>query len=102
MIVIGADTHKQTHTIVALDEATGRELGQLTFSSRAEGVLEALTFAAGLGDERVWAIEDVRHVSGRLERELIRHGQGVVRVPPRLMAAARPAGRLRGKSDPID
>ena len=104
MIVIGADTHKHTHTIVAVDGATGRQLGQLTFSSRPEGALEALLWAADLepGRERVWAMEDVRHVSGRLERELIRHGQAVVRVPPRLMAGARPAGRLRGKSDPID
>jgi transposase len=104
MIVIGADTHKQTHTVVAVDGATGRQLGQLTFSSRPEGALEALLWAADLdpGSGRVWAIEDVRHVSGRLERELIRHGQAVIRVPPRLMAGARPAGRLRGKSDPID
>lgn len=102
MIVIGADTHKQTHTIVALDGATGRELGQLTFSSRPQGCLEAMRWAAGLDGEKVWAIEDVRHVSARLERELIGHGQAVVRVPPRLMAGARPAGRLRGKSDPID
>ena len=104
MIVIGADTHKSTHTIVAVDGATGRELGQLEFSLRPEGALEAMLWAADLepGRERVWAIEDVRHVSGRLERELIRHGQAVVRVPPRLMAGARPAGRLRGKSDPID
>jgi transposase len=103
MIVIGADTHKQTHTLVALDEATGRHLGEITVSSRPEGALDALTWAARVGDdERVGAIEDVRHVSGRLERELIRHGQAVIRVPPRLMAGARPAGRLRGKSDPID
>src|SRR6476659_3347859 len=102
MIVIGADTHKDTHTIVALDAATGRELGGLTFSSRPEGTLEALSWAAGLGAERVWAIEDVRHVSARLERLLIGHGQAVIRVAPRLMAGARPAGRLRGKSDPID
>jgi transposase len=102
MIVIGADTHKQTHTIVALDGLSGRELGQLTFSSKPEGALEALTWATQFDGERVWAIEDVRHVSGRLERELIKHGQAVIRVPPRLMAGARPAGRLRGKSDPID
>jgi transposase len=103
MIVIGADTHKQTHTLVACDEATGRHLGEITVSSKPEGALDALTWAARLGDdERVWAIEGVRHVSGRLERELIRHGQAVIRVPPRLMAGARPAGRLRGKSDPID
>jgi transposase len=70
MIVIGADTHKQTHTLVALDEATGRHLGEITVLSRPEGALDALTWAARVGDdERVWAIEDVRHVSGRLERE---------------------------------
>ena len=66
MIVIGADTHKQTHTLVALDAATGRHLGEITVSSRPEGALDALTWAARVGDdERVWAIEDVRHVSGR-------------------------------------
>lgn len=103
MIVIGVDPHKHTHTLVALDAQTGRRLGQLTVSSRPDGALEALMWAVGLDDvERVWAIEDVRHVSGRLERELIGHGQAVVRVPPRLMAGARPAGRGRGKSDPID
>jgi transposase len=103
VIVIGVDPHKHTHTLVALDEQTGRRLGQLTVNSRPDGALDALTWAAGLGDaERVWAIEDVRHVSGRLERALIGHGEAVVRVPPRLMAGARPAGRERGKSDPID
>lgn len=102
MIVIGADTHKRTHTVVALDAATGRQLGQLTFSSEPDGALGALTWAVGLGAERVCAIEDVRHVFGRLERELICHGQGVIGVSPRVMAGARPAGRLRGKSDPID
>jgi transposase len=102
MIVIGADTHKQTHTLVACDGLTGRPIGELTICSQPDGVLEAMSWAAGLDGDRVWAIEDVRHVSGRLERELIAHGQTVLRVPPRLMAGARPAGRLRGKSDPID
>jgi hypothetical protein len=38
-------------------------------------------WASGLDDtKRVWAIEDVRHVSGRLERALIGHGEAVVRV----------------------
>jgi transposase len=104
MIVIGADAHKSTHTLVALDGVTGRERGKLTVSSRSQGVLEALMWAADLepGRECVCVIEDVRHVSGRLERELVRHGQAVVRLPPRLMAGARPAGGLRGTSDQID
>ncbi len=47
-------------------------------------------------------IEDVRHVSGAVERFLIDRGEAVVRLPPRLMANARQDVRERGKSDPID
>ena len=50
----------------------------------------------------MWVIEDVRHVSGDLERFLIDHGETVVRLAPRLMAKARDSVRERGKSDPID
>lgn len=54
------------------------------------------------GDERVWAVKDCRPLSGRLERALISAAEHVVRVPPKLMAAARTSARTRGKSDPID
>jgi len=47
-------------------------------------------------------IEDVRHVSGSLERFLIDRRETVVRLPPRLMADAHQGVRERGKSDPID
>jgi transposase len=50
----------------------------------------------------VWAIEDCRHVSGKLERFLLARGERVVRVPPKLMAGRRKASREPGKSDPID
>jgi transposase len=49
-----------------------------------------------------FAVEDCRHVSGRLERALLAVGQAIVRVPPKLMAATRQSARTRGKSDPID
>ena len=54
------------------------------------------------GVELVWAIEDCRHLSARLERDLLAAGQQVVRVPPKLMAQTRASARTRGKSDPID
>ena len=54
------------------------------------------------GAEVVWAIEDCRHLSARLERDLLTAGQKVVRVPPKLMAQTRASARTRGKSDPID
>jgi len=47
-------------------------------------------------------VEDCRHVTRRLERDLLTAGCTVVRVPTQLMAAARRTGRQPGKSDPID
>jgi transposase len=102
MIVIGVDTHKRSHTIVALDAVTGAARGQLTISASDEGTLDALRFAAALDEERVWAVEDCRHVSGRLERGLVAHGDRVVRVAPGLTESSRRAVRTAGKSDPID
>ena len=103
MIVIGADTHKSSHTLVAVDAATGRRVGVRTVGSTSAGAMDALCWARGLAEaDRVWAVEDCRHVSGRLERLLVSSGEAVVRVPPRLMAGARAFARERGKSDPID
>jgi transposase len=74
MIVIGVDTHKRSHTLVALDATTGATRGQLTIPASDEGTLDALRFAGELDVERVWAVEDCRHVSGRLERGLVASG----------------------------
>ena len=62
-----------------------------------------MRWARGLEGERVWALEDCRHVSGALERFLIGRGERVLRIPTHLTAAARrKSARQRGKSDPID
>ena len=102
MIVIGADTHKVTHTVGAVNEATGRVVADLTVRAKRRSFDDLLMWGRGLGCGRVWAIEDCRHVSGALERFLLARGERVVRVPPRLMAGARRSGRERGKSDAID
>lgn len=102
MVVVGADVHKQTHTFVAVDEV-GRQVGQLTVKATSEGHAKAWVWATGeFGAELVWAIEDCRHLSARLERDLLTVGQKVVRVPPKMMAEQRRIARTRGKSDPID
>jgi transposase len=41
-------------------------------------------------------------VAGRLLADLLAAGEQVMLVPPRLMAQARQASRVSGKSDPID
>jgi hypothetical protein len=50
------------------------------------------------GDVRVGG----RHLTRRLEQDLLAAGQRVVRVSTRLMAAGRRGTRRPGKSDPID
>jgi len=100
MVVLGVDAHKRTHTIVAADEA-GARLGEVTVAATASGHLKALRWAARW-DERRWALEDCRHLSRRLEAELLSAGEVVVRVPPKMMAGVRRSARTRGKSDPID
>jgi transposase len=102
MVLLGIDPHKDTHTVVAVDQA-GRQLDQRTVPARTLGHGELLGWARRhWPEERVWAVEDCRHVTGRLERDLLAAGERVVRVPPRLMAGARQAVRALGKSDPID
>ena len=101
MVTIGIDPHKQTHTAAAVDEV-GREIAHRTAPAKQEGFGVLLEWARGQSDERVWVVEDCRHVSGPLERFLIDHGETVLRLPPHLMADARRGVRERGKSDPID
>ncbi|MDO4240892.1 transposase, partial [Micrococcus sp.] len=101
-MVVGADVHKHTHTFVAVD-AVGRQLGQRTVEATTQGHLKALRWARGqFGEDLTWAVEDCRHLSARLERDLLSAGQPVVRVPPKMMAEQRRVARTRGKSDPID
>jgi len=100
MIVIGIDSHKRTHTAVAVD-GTGRKLAEKTVPARSAGHLELVHWAARFAD-RTWALEDCRHLSRRLSTDLLVAGEGVVRVPPKLMAGVRRSSREPGKSDPID
>ena len=102
MVVVGADVHKRTHTFVAVDQV-GKQVGQLTVAATTKGHSKALRWARSeFGDELTWAIEDCRHLSARLERDLLTAGQAIVRVPPKMMAMTRASARTRGKSDPID
>jgi transposase len=106
VVMVGIDVHKDTHCAVAVDEV-GRTLGAArTFRTTDAGNLQLLRWAqrehVGEGVELVFAVEDCRHLTTRLERALLTAGARVLRVPPKLMAGARQSARTRGKSDPID
>jgi transposase len=102
VIVLGIDPHKKSHTAVALEATTGEFLDELTVQTTAAGQAQLLGWARRLGPERRFALEDCRHLTGRLERFLIERGEASVRVPPKLMAKTRQSARTRGKSDAID
>src|SRR5690242_2174210 len=97
MIVVGPDVHKHSLTAVAVDEL-GRQLESHT--GPVDG--HVVAWADQLGSERLWALEDCRHVTRSIELSLLEAGERLVRVPPRLTAPQRRRGRRRGKSDEID
>jgi len=104
VITIGIDPHKGTHTAAAVEDATGQFLEELTVPATDEGAARLHTWAHRLadGEELRFALEDVRNVSGGLERFLLAHSELVLRVGTRLMAGTRKTARTFGKSDSID
>lgn len=66
MVMICADSHKKTHTLVAVD-AVGRRLGVKTVRTNSEGHLTLVEWAAhfdGMDDHGVvFALEDCQHRS---------------------------------------
>ena len=95
MIVLGADTHKRSHTIAAVAAVTGELRGEQTVAVGRRGFAALLRWARLLDTERVWTLEDCRHVSGGMERFLIARGDRVLRVPTHLTAKARERARRR-------
>ncbi|MGH3506429.1 MAG: IS110 family transposase, partial [Nocardioidaceae bacterium] len=77
-------------------------MARKTVKARRDGHLRLLRWAMPFDEARLWAVEYCRHVAGRLVRDLLKAGEEVVMVPPKLMAGCRASARTRGKSDPID
>lgn len=100
VVVVGIDAHKNTHTLVAVDEH-GKRLQVLVVEARPAGHHQIMTWLQGFDTVTV-AVEDCRHLTRRLEADLLLGGHRVVRVHTRLMAGMRRSSREPGKSDPID
>jgi transposase len=93
MIVLGADTHKRSHTVAGVAAPTGELLGEQTVPVGRGGLGALLQWARRLDDERVWALEDCRHVSGSLE---LRRAEAAPRAHRRRVPGyllVRPTGR---------
>jgi transposase len=96
-VVIGADTHRDSHTLAVVCAGTGRLLGELSVSADPAGYRHALATAAGYGTHCVWAVEGTGSYGAGLTRHLQAAGEQVVEVE----RPTRHRGR-RGKSDALD
>ena len=94
-IAIGVDTHKATHTAVALDRV-GVQLGSVEIETTSAGYLRLLQFAQELG-EPAFALEGSGSYGAGLARFLLAAGLPVFEVE-------RPSRRerRRGKNDLLD
>ena len=94
MVLVGVD-HTTTPPVVAVEQPAGSSIrGPCRHAWHGELVSWARTRWPGPA-QRIWAVEDCRHVPGRRERDLLAAWERLVRVPPRLMAGARQPCRPR-------
>jgi transposase len=96
-VVIGVDTHKQTHTVAAVS-ATGAVIEQLTVPADPSGYRRLVAFGHRHAANRLWAVEGTGTFGAGLTTALLAGGERVVEVD----RPARPARRAGAKSDDID
>ena len=97
-LVIGVDTHKDTHTAAVVQAVSGAMLEQLTVPATPAGYRQLLRVADRHDGRRVWAIESTGGYGAGLTRFLQAHAEQVVELDrPR-----RAARRHGAKSDPLD
>jgi len=97
-VVIGIDTHKQTHTAAVVAAATGQTLATLTVTATPAGYQQLLELADQHHGRRVWAIEGTGGYGAGLTRFLATHAERVVELD----RPKRAARRHGAKSDPLD
>jgi transposase len=97
-VVIGVDTHSETHTAAVVDARTGGVLARATVTADPDGYAELRTLAEAHSGLRAWAMEGTGGYGAGLARHLAAAGELVVELD----RPKRPARRAGAKSDPID
>jgi hypothetical protein len=98
-VVIGVDTHRDSHALALVDARGGSLLFELEFPANREGYRAALAAVRGnAAGRRVWALEGSGCYGAGLCRFLRKRGERVLEVErPR-----RPGREGRLKSDALD
>lgn len=97
-VVIGVDTHVQTHSAAVLDARTGAVLEEATVAATGPGYAELLEVCEEHGPGRVWAIEGTGSHGAGLTRFLSDRGEVIVELDRPVRARRRHGA----KSDPLD
>jgi transposase len=98
-VVIGCDTHLDTHAVAVVWAATGKVDGQFEIPTTSDGYHQALARARGeFPGPRAWAIEGTGSYGKGFCRYLTTRGEWVIEVSRPLR---RPL-KSRPKSDPLD
>lgn len=96
-IVVGVDTHDETHTAVLID-GLGRVQGTLEVPACADGYRQLLAWARSYGEVSRAGVEGTGSYGAGLTRHLTEAGVSVIEVD----RPNRQRRRRRGKSDPTD
>jgi transposase len=97
-VVIGVDTHSETHTAAVVDARTGGVLARATVPADPDGYAELVALAEQHSGLRAWAVEGAGGYGAGLARHLADAEEMVVELD----RPKRPARRAGAKSDPID
>jgi transposase len=97
-VVIGVDTHRDTHTAAVVMAATGAAIEQATVCAAPAGYEELLAMADRCSQSRAWSVEGTGSFGRGLTRFLTERGELVIEVE----RPVRSARRSGAKSDPID
>jgi len=97
LVTAGVDTHKDTHTVAALD-GTARLLGVAEFAATAQGYRQIEQWLENFGRVDCIGIEGTGSYGAGLARHMAAAGFRVVEVS----CPNRQLRRRRGKSDPVD
>ena len=96
-IVVGVDTHRDSHVAVALDALGGR-LGERSVTTTRAGYAELIGWARSQGTLHAFGVEGTGSYGAGLARALRAAGERVIEVD----RPDRSARRRQGKSDPLD
>ena len=88
-LVIGVDTHKDTHTAAVVTAVSGAVVTQVTVPATPVGYQQLLQLAARQPGQRVWAVEGTGGYGAGLTRFLAAHQEQVVELDRPTRAANR-------------